>query len=152
MVTSQQLENAAIGTRIGPVDPARAAYVNTRPHIEASLLDVTFEVITGNSQTRFDIDRISGVLYLVGGLDFEMTSVSVEFYKCFYAQIHELQISKSTLNSGSQLINVCINVDDVNDNAPRFVQDPIIFSVAENVKENSIIWTYNATDADSSAN
>ena len=59
---------------------------------------------------------------------------------------------REDLSISLQLSN-CLQVEDVNDNAPKFEQDPVIIpSVAENTSPAHVIHTFMATDRDSGPN
>ena len=47
--------------------------------------------------------------------------------------------------------NVYITVNDKNDNAPVFIEDPVILHVFENEPIESVLYTFQATDQDSGA-
>lgn len=108
-------------------------------------------ILAGNSERIFSIDRVTSVLYMTAPVDFEVT------------REHVLIVRKVSLKSGtssewqplasSTLFHVNIEVVDENDNAPAFVNDPVLFSVSEKTRIGMTVYTLlNATDADTGAN
>lgn len=83
------------------------------------------------------------MLYTIRDVDYEMASE------------YTLQVTAadgSALSPRSSIINIRIKVEDVNDCAPTFDQDPIIFSVPESTREGALVWNFSAKDLDSGAN
>ncbi|KAG0421044.1 hypothetical protein HPB47_003051 [Ixodes persulcatus] len=104
---------------------------------------ITYAIVGGNLYDVFDIGKVSGVLYTTRAVDFEMASE------------YTLQVTAadgSALNPRSSIINVRVKVEDVNDCAPTFEDDPVMFSVSEGAPEGSVVWTFTAKDLDSGAN
>ncbi|XP_077518392.1 dachsous cadherin-related 1 [Amblyomma americanum] len=87
----------------------------------------------------FDIGQHSGDVYTVGEVDFEVASE------------HQLQVRLDDAGITS-LINVQIQVEDVNDCAPTFPEDPMHLSIAEDTAQGSMVWTFAAQDLDSGDN
>lgn len=139
-------ESVPVGTKLGPLDRVRAEQLAKidADHIDGQLLDVTFDIVNGNSQGLFEIDRLSSVMYVVAKLDYE-TSPS-----------HALRVARTDLSRPNlpvvSYLSVNIGVLEENDNAPEFPEDPVIFSVAEDAKEGLVVWRFNATDRDVGAN
>ncbi|XP_022668153.1 protein dachsous-like isoform X2 [Varroa destructor] len=104
---------------------------------------ITYTIVSGNPFNTFSIDRSNGVLYTNVEIDFERTP---DF---------ALQVSASdnnVMDSRGSVINVNIRVEDVNDNAPKFATDPIVFSVSESASPGSVLTTITARDEDSGLN
>lgn len=96
--------------------------------------------MAGNSLGLFLIDKHTSAIYMVKNLDFETIS------------LHYLKIARQDLSKPASIIGVKVVVLDENDNFPEFPEDPMLFSVAENAKIGSPVWTFNATDKDTSSN
>lgn len=104
---------------------------------------VTYTIVGGNLYGVFDIGKTSGMLYTIREVDYEMASE-------YTLQVTALD--SSATNPRSSVINVRVKVDDVNDCVPTFKEDPILFSVPENVRQGTPVWNFSATDMDSGAN
>ena len=102
--------------------------------------DVIFYVIEGNTLGTFAVNSTSGAIVVGRPVDYEESSFQL-------MQVRELKSSASI--TCSSVINVNIAIDDVNDNPPRFEQNPIRVSVVENKPIGSTIHTFTTTDADS---
>ena len=89
----------------------------------------------GNNQ--FSIDSNSGVLKVIKKLDRETKDKMT------------LEITAYNTNNQARKssVNIVITVSDVNDNAPIF-QGLNQYSVAENVRRNTQVFTAKATDRD----
>ena len=131
----QVREDASIGTAVGSVSGAgpagRVAY-NLN-----SLTPVT-------DYPAFDVDRSSGQLVVAHSLDRENTSE-------YYLEIRALDTT-SIGNPQSIAVSVKIIIEDANDNAPRWPQDPITVRVSERMMIGSTIYNLTATDLDSGPN
>jgi hypothetical protein len=77
VITFSVSETIVVGARVGVVDAVRAAYVQSLKSVDQSLLDESFEIIAGNSQARFEIDKVTSAIYVVAPLDYETTPVCV---------------------------------------------------------------------------
>ena len=55
----------------------------------------------------------------------------------------------SATNPQNGEITVTITVRDVNDNAPTFGDELVLFSVAEDTAPGTAVWNFSAADADS---
>lgn len=88
---------------------------------------VFFEVSDGNEHGFFEIDGSSGVVLTKVPLDHEMVTV------------YNLTIKAVNMVGGSTIANLIIHVLDVNDNAPRFVQDVYEGSITESSPSNTVV-------------
>ncbi|KAK2720851.1 hypothetical protein QYM36_004658, partial [Artemia franciscana] len=104
---------------------------------------ISYILISGNTYGCFDINKSTGNLYTIRELDRELSAQ-------FNLQIRA--IDSSATNPQSNVINVKIEVEDVNDNAPLFKEDPIIFSVSESLPVGSPVWNFSVTDPDEGQN
>ncbi|KAM3938474.1 protocadherin-23 [Leptodactylus fuscus] len=104
--------------------------VDLKPNVSYSFTD------DGNPGLKFAIDKYSGIVTLVGVLDYEETS-----------QYHlKIQASDSLHLAEAELIIVIL---DVNDNPPLFTKDIYKASIPELTAPDTYIITVSATDRDS---
>ncbi|XP_043928153.1 protocadherin-16 [Protopterus annectens] len=103
---------------------------------------VTYTLIGGtDSDGTFVVDRQTGDIYLARELDYEEGAH------------YTLQIAADDVAKGyptTNLIVVDIDIQDSNDHAPQFLEDPITIVIAENVEFASSVFTFQATDKDGS--
>lgn len=104
---------------------------------------VTYIILSGNFNSTFDINRTTGQLFTTREVDYEMVSEYMLQVKA---------VDSSSVNPQSSVINVKIQVEDINDQAPVFKEDPIIFSISENLTIGSVVWNFTAIDLDSGTN
>nr|CAD7262840.1 unnamed protein product [Timema shepardi] len=90
--------------------------------------------------SAFDMDRTTGSLVVARELDRETRSV-------YRLEVRALDTSASN-NPQSSAVSVRVEVTDVNDNPPRWLQDPITLPVSEDALIGSPVWNFSATDAD----
>nr|XP_015817127.2 protocadherin-16 [Nothobranchius furzeri] len=135
-MTLNTVEGAAPGSVIGSVRP-----VNQH---ESAVLEgqVTYLVVGGTDQDgTFMVDRLKGDVYLVRELDYEKGSR------------YTLHIEVSDFSQAfpiSRLVKLDINVQDSNDHAPEFSEDPVTVVIPENVEPGASIYTFQALDQDGS--
>lgn len=107
---------------------------------QSSLLEgqVTYLVVGGTDQDgTFMVDRLKGDVYLVRELDYEKGSR------------YTLNIEVSDFSQAfpsSHLVQLDINVQDNNDHAPHFTEDPITIVIPENMEPGASIYTFQAID------
>jgi protocadherin-16/23 len=92
----------------------------------------------------FDIDRTSGSLVVARELDREIQSE-------YRLEVRALDTS-ATNNPQSSAVSVRVDVADVNDNAPRWAEDPVNILVPEDTPVGSVVWNFTAFDADAGPN
>jgi protocadherin-16/23 len=92
----------------------------------------------------FDIDRSSGSLVVARELDREVQSE-------YRLEVRALDTSASN-NPQSSAVSVRVDVADVNDNAPRWAEDPVNIRVPEDTPVGSVVWNFTAFDADAGVN
>ncbi|KAF0309990.1 Protein dachsous [Amphibalanus amphitrite] len=127
-------ENSPIGFKVGTVEAIdRDAGENGR---------VSYTILSGNLNDTFDIDRSTGALFTSREVDYEMAS---EY------QLTIAAADASATNPQNGEITVTIGVRDVNDNAPAFGDELVLFSVAEDTAPGTAVWNFSASDADSGA-
>lgn len=103
---------------------------------------VTYTVVGGSDRDgTFMVDRQTGDVYLARELDYERSAR-------YTLQIEVDDFSK-TLPS-SHLVQLDIEVEDSNDHAPRFPEDPVTVVIPENMEPGASIYTFQASDQDGS--
>ncbi|XP_030245298.1 fat-like cadherin-related tumor suppressor homolog isoform X2 [Drosophila navojoa] len=104
--------------------------------------EISYFIISGNEQRKFNIDSRTGVLLVNGSLDFEKT-------KFYFLTVQAIDGGNPPLSS---ITYVNISIDDVNDNMPKFTQIIYRSSVKEDALLNTPIIDIKATDEDSNLN
>jgi protocadherin-16/23 len=92
----------------------------------------------------FDIDRSTGSLVVARELDREVQSE-------YRLEVRALDTT-ATNNPQSSAVSVRVDVADVNDNAPRWAEDPVNIIVPEVTPIGSVVWNFTASDADAGSN
>ncbi|XP_034723136.1 protocadherin-16-like [Etheostoma cragini] len=104
--------------------------------------EVTYMVVGGTDlDGTFVVDRLTGDVYLARPLDYERDLR------------YTLQIEVDDLSQAlpsSTLVHLDIDVEDSNDHAPQFPEDPITVVISESTEPGSSIYTFQATDKDGS--
>ncbi|CAM5132016.1 unnamed protein product [Eretmochelys imbricata] len=101
-----------------------------------------FQLEPGAFSTNFTIDPATGVLRSLGALDREALGRALQGKVVVTVRVHDL--GEPQLSS---LVNVTITVEDVNDNAPVFLNKPYAFSVWEG-RAGTFVGSVEAEDAD----
>ncbi|XP_072754595.1 protein dachsous isoform X1 [Anoplolepis gracilipes] len=128
-------EDASIGHAVGSVSGASPA----------GRVAFTLDSLTPISEfPAFDVDRSSGQLVVAHSLDRENVSA-------YHLEIRALDTT-SIGNPQSIAVSVKIVIEDANDNAPRWPQDPITIRVSERAAIGSTIYNLTASDLDSGLN
>ncbi|KAG9351769.1 hypothetical protein JZ751_023020 [Albula glossodonta] len=132
-MTLNSVEGAKPGSIIGSV----------RSHDQQKVLEegqVTYLVVGGTDRDgTFMVDRLTGDVYLTRELDYEQGAR-------YTLQIEVDDFSKAY--PSSHLVQLDIEVQDSNDHAPQFPEDPVTIVVPENMEPGSSIYTFQATDKD----
>uniref|UniRef100_A0A8C8IWS8 Protocadherin-16 n=1 Tax=Oncorhynchus tshawytscha TaxID=74940 RepID=A0A8C8IWS8_ONCTS len=103
---------------------------------------VTYTVVGGSDRDgTFMVDRQTGDVYLARELDYERSAR--------YTLQIEVDDFSMTLPS-SHLVQLDIEVEDSNDHAPRFPEDPVTVVIPENMEPGASIYTFQASDQDGS--
>lgn len=100
---------------------------------------LTYTVVGGGGDGTFVVDSVTGEIYAARELDYEAGAR------------HVLQVSAEDTQHGypsSRLVLVQIHVQDCNDQAPTFPEDPITIVVPENAQAGASIFTFQALDGD----
>ncbi|XP_065601880.1 protocadherin-16 [Cyrtonyx montezumae] len=129
VLTLQPLEGVRPGSVIGSVAPPDAPARG----------QLTYTVVGGGGDGTFVVDSVTGEIYAAQELDYETGAR------------HTLQVSAEDMQHGypsSRLLLVQIHVQDCNDQAPTFPEDPITIVVPENTQAGSSVFTFQAVDGD----
>lgn len=131
-MTLNTVEGAPPGSIIGSV--------RSPDQLPSSLLEgqVTYLVTGGTDRDgTFMVDRLKGDVYLVRELDYEKGSR------------YTLNVEVSDFSQAfpsSHLVQLDISVQDNNDHAPHFVEDPITIVIPESIEPGASIYTFQAID------
>lgn len=104
---------------------------------------VTYTILSGNLYGSFDFNKTTGVLFVAREIDRELAS---------QYSLQVKAVDNSATNPQSNIINIKIEVVDVNDCAPRFKVDPVLFSISENTAVATPVWNFSAVDLDDGVN
>lgn len=130
-MTLNTVEGAIPGSIIGSVRP----HDQQEPLLEGQ---VTYLVVGGTDRDgTFMVDRLKGDVYLVRELDYEKGSS------------YTLHIEVSDFSQAfpsSHLVRLDIIVQDSNDHAPQFTEDPVTIVIPENIEPGASIYTFQASD------
>ncbi|NXH17451.1 PCD16 protein, partial [Bucco capensis] len=129
VLTLQPLEGVTPGSVIGSVAPPDATARG----------QLTYTVVGGGGDGTFAVDSATGEIYAARELDYEAGAR------------HVLQVSAEDTRHGypsSRLLLVQIQVQDCNDQAPTFPEDPVTIVVPENARAGASIFTFQALDGD----
>ncbi|XP_067948846.1 protocadherin Fat 4-like [Watersipora subatra] len=127
-------ESAEIGTIVGAVTA-------TDDDIGANAV-IIFSITEGNEDGTFDILRETGEIKLVRPLDYE------------HRQLYTLTIRASN-RPPSVLYHqtrFSINIEDENDNKPKFTEDLLTATISENSSISTLVLKVTANDSDSGLN
>ncbi|KAG7484455.1 hypothetical protein MATL_G00049540 [Megalops atlanticus] len=103
---------------------------------------VTYLVVGGTDRDgTFMVDRLTGDVYLARELDYEQGAR-------YTLQIEVDDFSKAY--PSSHLVQLDIDVQDSNDHAPQFPEDPVTIVIPEDMEPGSSIYTFQAMDRDGS--
>ncbi|CAB3367491.1 Hypothetical predicted protein [Cloeon dipterum] len=91
----------------------------------------------------FTVSRTTGVMLTTRDLDRERASSY---------QLEVRAIDSSGVPQVTSLISITIEVEDVNDEAPFFAEDPVLATVAEDAVVGSSVWNFTAEDNDLGVN
>ncbi|XP_039353238.1 protocadherin-16 [Mauremys reevesii] len=129
VVTLHLVEGVRPGSVIGSVAPPEAS---AQGHL-------TYTLLGGGGDGTFVVDSVTGEIYVARELDYEVGAQ------------HTLHVSAEDTQHGylaSRLVLVQIQVQDCNDQAPAFPEDPITIVVPENTQAGTSIFTFQAVDGD----
>ncbi|MBN3295475.1 PCD23 protein, partial [Amia calva] len=103
--------------------------------------DFVYAIAEGDGSVHFGIDGSSGDLYLSHELDYETAS------HYLLKVVAEDRGQAPMLNAS---VFVSVAVEDVNDHAPWFPGDVLVFGVEENLPVSTAVYTFKANDGDGS--
>ncbi|KAJ7419526.1 hypothetical protein WISP_53472 [Willisornis vidua] len=100
-----------------------------------------FSIAKDDDNVPFEIDSLTGDLFLSKELDYETASH-------FFLQV----IVKDCNNNPPQnsTVFLSIDVEDKNDHSPYFQDDFVVIGIEENVPVGTLVYTFNAKDGDGS--
>lgn len=126
------IEGAPPGSIIGSLRP------HDKPDTAVLEGQVTYLVVGGTDRDgTFMVDRLKGDVYLVRELDYEKGSR------------YTLHVEVSDFSQefpSSHLVQLDIHVQDSNDHAPQFMEDPVTIVIPENIEPGASIYTFQALD------
>uniref|UniRef100_A0A8C2ZSL3 Protocadherin-16 n=1 Tax=Cyclopterus lumpus TaxID=8103 RepID=A0A8C2ZSL3_CYCLU len=104
--------------------------------------EVIYTVVGGTDRDgTFVVDRLTGDVYLARPLDYERIAR-------YTLEIEVDNLSQAT--PSSTLVHLDIDIEDSNDHAPQFPEDPITIVISENMDPGSSVYTFQAIDKDGS--
>lgn len=138
-------EDVKIGYIVGSVSGMDTTQENSIPGSSGAYVTYTLTSLKPDTNAdAFDIDRGSGSLVVARELDREIQSE-------YRLEVRALDTS-SMNNPQSSAITVKIEVVDINDNPPKWSQDPVVVHVSENTEIGTNIYNLSANDVDSGIN
>ncbi|XP_066404298.1 protocadherin-23 [Molothrus aeneus] len=96
--------------------------------------------IAKDDNVHFEVDSLTGDLYLSKELDYETDSH-------FLLQVIIKDYNNPPQNS---TVFLSIDVEDKNDHSPHFQDDFVVIGIEENVPVGTLVYTFNAKDGDGS--
>lgn len=138
-------EDVRIGHVVGSVANADSDQENTIAGSTSAHITYTLTSLVSDSiRDAFDIDRSTGSLVVARELDRE---TQAEY------RLEVRALDTSTMNNPqSSAITVRVDIDDANDNSPKWAQDPVMIPIDENTDVGTAVYNFTAFDADSGSN
>ncbi|XP_006232597.1 protocadherin-23 isoform X2 [Rattus norvegicus] len=100
-----------------------------------------FSVVAEDKDDHFEIDSLTGDLFLTKELDYEMTS---------HYLIRVISKDHSRSPAWNSTVFLSIDVEDQNEHSPSFQDGFIVISIEENVPVGTLVYVFNAKDGDGS--
>ncbi|XP_061473408.1 protocadherin Fat 2 [Rhineura floridana] len=123
-------EDVALGTEI--------LNISSLTRDSAQGTEIKYEIMNGNDHGKFRLHSNTGILYVNGSLDFEVS--------------HEYYLSVEGIRKGSASLSditmIVINITDINDHVPKFSQDLYIVDIREDAAVGEMVLTVLADDKD----
>ncbi|KAM3963659.1 dachsous cadherin-related 1 [Aphomia sociella] len=145
-LTFKVKEDANIGHVVGTVaccdSDVQDNLINNEEEKQISYLLMPLTV--DHSPGTFEIDRRTGSLVVARQLDREIQDE-------YRLEVRALDTS-ATNNPQSSAVTVKIEIVDVNDNAPQWLEDPINIEISEITPIGMTVYNFTAKDADAGAN
>ncbi|XP_078078835.1 protocadherin-16-like [Mustelus asterias] len=133
-LTFRSIEGMAPGSVIGSVA--------SEDRLTRTDGQVTYTIVGGTDlDGRFLVNRLTGDIYLAQELDYELGSH------------YQLEIAVDDLSTGfpkSTVSIVEIDIEDRNEYAPQFAEDPTTVVISENAEVGVSLYTFHAVDKDGS--
>ncbi|RWS32013.1 hypothetical protein B4U80_09028, partial [Leptotrombidium deliense] len=139
---SNRSYTASVPEDVNWVNRPVIAKINAFDSDEGMNAALRYSIIGGNTQGHFQIDSITGEITVVSQLDYEMSRN--------YRLIVRVQDAGSPPRSNTT--QLLINVEDVNDNDPKFYSSLFQESVIENTPQGQSILRVQAYDPDEGQN
>lgn len=131
-VTLNTVEGTPPGSVIGSV---RSQNPQQSSSVEGQ---ATYLVVGGTDQEgTFMVDHLKGDVFLVRELDYEKGSRYT---------LHVEVADFSQAFPSSHLVQLNIDVEDRNDHAPHFTEDPVTVVVPENMEPGASVYAFQASD------
>jgi len=140
---SQVKESAKVGYTVGAIamtSDFSENEIRVRSSVRYSLTSASPRNPYGAHTDAFDIDKSSGSLVVARSLDRETQAE-------FRLEVRALDNSASN-NPQSSAVTIRVEVEDVNDNAPKWPSNPILLELSEDMPVSSVVSNITATDAD----
>ena len=102
---------------------------------------IQYDIVDSGAKAYFDVNRTSGVLFLINPLDREL----------FADFTFTVVASDNDFPPRQGFSSVRISITDLNDNSPTFLLREYSVSISESTPVNSEIITVRATDNDATA-
>ena len=137
-VFGSQLYRKTVREDIEPFSPVLTVEAESPPSAESETSKLFYTIESGNDNEQFSIDYNSGVVSVTDSLDFE-------------AKRHHQLVVKATdaVGGGYAETVVLLDIEDVNDCAPKFKNDSYVVRASESLSVGTKILRVHATDADS---
>lgn len=138
-------ENVQIGHIVGSIAQSSLEAENIIPgsyggHISYTLTSLLEDKIS----TAFEVDRKTGNLIVAQNLDREIQNE-------YRLELRALDTSAIN-NPQSSAVTIKIDILDINDNYPRWKNDPIVIKMAENTEIGAVLYNFTAFDPDENLN
>ncbi|XP_042309716.1 protocadherin Fat 2 [Sceloporus undulatus] len=127
-------EDVAVGTEV--------LNLSSLTRESAQGTEIKYEITNGNDHGKFRLHSSTGILYVNGSLDFE---VSHEYYL-------SIEGTRKGSASLSDIAMVVINVTDINEHMPKFSQDLYIADIREDAAVGEMVLMVLADDKDGAMN
>lgn len=139
-------ENVNVGYVVGSVATSETPIQeNLIPGSSSGHITYTLtSLVSDNIKNAFEIDHNTGLLVVSSKLDREIQSE-------YRLEVRALDTSALN-NPQSSAITVRVNIADVNDNPPKWTEDPITLQISEDLEVGSSIYNFTANDLDSGSN
>ena len=100
---------------------------------------ISYSILTGNEAGKFKINSVTGIVEVVGELDYEATTE----YKLMIQAA-----DNGAVHNQSSVVEATIYVTDANDHAPSYSVSRYSERIAENSPAGTLIFTAQAYDRD----